>query len=196
MINENKIKRNINKTKTATTIISALVIGLVMLSPVAILPNVNASTEPIMPKPVVNWLATHPHFAGCLTGNLKTETIKEVSCIHPHMRPMSFSWGPTTIDCSIQCFAGGEFNEYSSYDEITGDTDIGSQPSTTQPGTGYAVAYWDGLTNCSGSGSSGPSCPTASLLVQVDGSTMQLAMAVLMVHLCSLKSGEPLTTIM
>ncbi|MFZ1077524.1 MAG: hypothetical protein WAN47_08890 [Nitrosotalea sp.] len=152
---------NIKNNKT-TMIISAIVIGLGLLSPTSIMPNVNAVNELSMPKPIVNWLTTHPHFAGCLTGNLKDETIKEVSCIHPHMRPMS--WGPTTIDCSSHCFAGGEFDYYSSYDEITGDTDIGSAPSSAQ--TNYALSYWDGLTNCSGSGSSGPSCPSSSLLVQ------------------------------
>ncbi|HET7336472.1 MAG TPA: hypothetical protein VFJ23_01100 [Candidatus Nitrosotalea sp.] len=153
-----------NRTKTATTIIAALLIGLVLISPTTMIPNVNAlAGSTTMPKPIVNWLASHPHFAGCVTGNLKTEKIKEVPCIQSHTQPMSFSWSHN-LDCSSRCLAGGEFNEYSSYDRITGDTNIGSQPSSAQ--TGSAFAYWSGLTNCSGSGSSVPSCPTASLLVQ------------------------------
>ena len=163
-----------NKTKTATTIISALVIGLVLLSPMTIMPNVNATPTPSVPALMTKWFSAHHHFAGCVSGNLKTGTVQEVPCADPniaHPGPHipgtasksksgispNYYLNAQTIDCSSHCWAGAEFYNTGPYNEATGDTTVGSAPSTVPT----QFSYWSGITNCTVS-----SCPTHYLLVQ------------------------------
>ena len=82
-----------NKTKTATTIISALVIGLVLLSPTTIIPQVSAQTSHFglpsiklssdvsnqviqMQQYVSNQIHLHPTWIGLFSGNSSGVTIQ------------------------------------------------------------------------------------------------------------------------
>lgn len=64
-----------NKTKTATSIISAIVIGLIMSSPVTVLPNVNAQTTPFVVPHMPNAIGCY-HYA-------KETGWKSVGCLSP-----------------------------------------------------------------------------------------------------------------
>lgn len=151
-----------NKTKTATAIVTALVIGLVMLSPTTIIPNVNAVVDGPEPSEVAEWLADHPHFFGCVHSDLKTHISKEVTCLHPELKPAGnphgssksvspsgdFTYTIPNLDCqnssyNDNCWVGGEFSDNGPYNQILANTQIGSVPQNIPTKFGY----WAGLTN-------------------------------------------------
>ena len=54
------------------------------------------------------------------------------------------SWGPDSVNCEVQCWAGGEFYYYGPYAEIIGYSTIPSAPSTNPD----KFMGWTSLTNC------------------------------------------------
>jgi len=164
-----------NKNKTVTAIMTSLMIGLVMLSPTTIIPNVNALTDGPEPNEVAEWRASHPNFFGCVHTDLKTHISKEVTCLHPELKPSGsphgnsklspsgdFTYTVSNLDCqnssyNDNCWVGGEFSDNGPYNQILANTQIGSVPSNIPTKFGY----WAGLTNCYFG-----HCPTADLLVQ------------------------------
>ncbi|HEX5457124.1 MAG TPA: hypothetical protein VFX64_01920 [Candidatus Nitrosotalea sp.] len=147
-----------NKTKTTTTILGALVIGLVLLSPTMMIPNVNAVPSQHMPPPeVTQWLDGHPHFFGCVHFDLANHTSKEISCSHPgnpvygSMKNGSpahkiadYSYTASNLDCSSSCFTGGEFYNNGPYTQVTANSKVDTAPQTVPTKFGW----WGGLTNC------------------------------------------------
>ncbi|MGI0007763.1 MAG: hypothetical protein ACREAR_07195 [Nitrosotalea sp.] len=159
-----------SKTKTITTIMGALAIGMILLSPTMMFPDISATTSQPMPAEVTTWLNSHPNYFGCVHTNLKTHVSKEVSCAHPELKPHEqmkngtkiqptgdFTYTVSNLDCSSSCWVGGEFNDDGPYNEITATTTIPSAP-TNSPND---FSYWASLDQCSPS-----SCPSPGLLVQ------------------------------
>lgn len=148
----------IRNTKTTTTIVSALLIGLVLVSPTTMIPNVNAIPPDSRPQMATSWLDTHPNFTGCTEGNLKTGIMHEVPCsnpniTHPGLQPTAASKhvilpqsynNPQKIDCSSHCWAGGVFSSTGPYNQETGNTNIPSSSPSISPSS---FSYWSGLTD-------------------------------------------------
>ncbi|MDE1728580.1 MAG: hypothetical protein KGH81_05305 [Thaumarchaeota archaeon] len=165
------------QNKTVTAIMASLMIGVVLLSPVTVIPNVNAVPDAVIPPAIVEWQKSHPNWTdGCLEGDLKTHITKEIPCFDPkathsglphgNSKPVSasgdFTYTVSNLDCTNAsngdyCWAGGQFSDNGPYNEILANTQIGSKP------TNVGVGFWDwaGLTNCYWN-----HCPTNNILVQ------------------------------
>lgn len=149
------------KSKAVTTMMSIMVIGFMLFTPTTVIPNVGAVNDvkdTSVPQPVIDWFSTHPHFSGCVGGNLKTHIAKEESCIHPEIAasgqpsirtnptPASqdYSYTAVHLDCSSTCFAGAQFYTNGPYNKILSNGNIGSTPTNIP----YDFSYWEGLNNC------------------------------------------------
>jgi hypothetical protein len=94
-----------NKTKTMTTIIGALVIGLIMSSPVALLPNVNAQTLSYRDHPLPPQVQGCYHYTNT-TGwkNISCATEDELKQIraHPPMEGNTYGiYGVTALNTKV-----------------------------------------------------------------------------------------------
>jgi hypothetical protein len=133
-------------TRKALAIVAALGIALLLGSGMSSV-LANTSSNSPLPQFLQAWQSANPNYSGCLTGSVQLQTVEEVACqtnlpqggspLQPSanganqqaVNPL-YSYGPSTIDCSTHCWAGGVFYYNGPYAEFTGDLIIPYPPSS------------------------------------------------------------------
>ena len=171
--------RSKNRSAKTTLAVAAAMSVLLMLASGAssALANITSNSSPASSSPIPQflqlWERANPDYSGCLTGSVQQQTVEEVPCqtnlapvglpVTPTPTPVTgvkqsvnplYSYGPSVIDCSGNCWAGGVFYYNGPYAGLYGYVIIPYPPSST-PGK---FMGWIGLSNgdqngCPASGS-------------------------------------------
>lgn len=175
------MRSKIRSTKTTLAIAAVSIVLMLVSGAPSALASTTSNSSPAsnstLPQFLQVWQSANPEYSGCVTGSVQQQTIEEVPC-QTNLPPVGslnvptstlatrtqqsvsplFSYGSTTINCSTDCWAGGEFYYTGPYAALYGYVTIPSAPSSTPSKFGG----WIGLTDCTWS-----SCP-------VSGSTIVL----------------------